>query len=85
MNVPITRRTSVASAGGTCPVTVNDGAWPWTTPSARFLSPSCANALLRIASIRPARLRAEATVKSHASYRLARPIFARFSAVKIRA
>ena len=65
-------------------MTVNAGARPWTTESARLVSPSCANALLRIASIRPVRPWREATVKLHASYsEESVAIFARVSAAKI--
>ena len=42
------------------------GALPWTVRSARLVSPSSANAALRIPSIRPAIRCALPTVKSHA-------------------
>ena len=54
-------------------VIANAGARPCTFRSDRFLSPSCANALLRIASIRPVSDRSDATVKFHASYSLCWP------------
>ena len=57
----------VADVTAVVAVTLNGGAVPCTTESARLASPSCAKALLRIASIRPVRAWREATVKLHAS------------------
>ena len=65
-------------------VTVNAGAWPESTESARLVSPSWPNALSRIASMPFVRLWRDSTVKLHASYRLLpRAIPARLSALKI--
>ena len=46
--------------------TLNAGALPCTTPSARVVSPSCANASLRMAVSRPVTFFVLAVVKSHA-------------------
>lgn len=65
--MPVTRRSSWASCPGenssTLP-TLNAGEPPWTFSSARFGSPSLANASLRILSIRDWIERSEPTVKS---------------------
>ena len=69
MNVPSTRRAVLlfcAWVKSVTFVTVNDGACPWTVRSARFVSPSCLNASFRMNSIRSARFRSLATVKSQA-------------------
>ena len=70
MNVsPLAAVTGVplALVNGAELVTVNAGARPCTVRSERFWSPSCANALSRIASIRPVSDCGDAIVKFHAS------------------
>ena len=61
------RRRIRGSGLSTTLVIVYCGAVPATLPSARFVSPSCLNASLRICSMRDSSPRSEATVKSHAS------------------
>ena len=75
---PLDATTGVPPAlvSGVEPVTANFGARPCAFRSARSLSPSRANAALRIVSIRPVSVWAEATVKFHASYRFG-PTFIR--------
>ena len=83
MKVPEIRRRICGSGLSTTLVIVYFGALPSTLPSARLLSPSWANASLRIFSMRAVSPRSDAIVKSHASVRLPLAMPARLSVLKM--
>ena len=66
MYLPSTRSASCSSGFGVTSSIVNSGASPSTFMSARFVSPSCANASSRMVRTRSDRFRSLATVKSQA-------------------
>ena len=80
--MPSTIRASFSFGFSVTFVTVNFGESPSIFRSARFVSPSCLNASLRIASMRSVRFVSLAVVKSHARTRPSRSMPASVSVLK---